>query len=186
MKDSADEIYFAGGLAFTKTIVFAVRRYRVIDPLTFSRKVCRPTATLHITRLAPELLATEGAIYTICAKYGQVCSHSFLSVVDLHFACHHSTDHASICRLQVVQFEIVAGSKSPMVLAEYISAEAGMHALMQLHNYRNDGNTSERGWIVSFTRSRVKVNSAPGATMAASTMAASTTVESEPPAVSSV
>ena len=85
---------------------------------------------------------------------------------------------------QVAQFEIVTSGKSPMVLVEYISAEAGMRALMQLHNYRDDGNPSERGWIVSFTRSRVKVNSAP--TMAAATVPATAIVTSESPAVSSV
>ena len=84
----------------------------------------------------------------------------------------------------MTQFEIVTSGKSPMALVEYISAEAGMHALMQLHNYRDDGNPSERGWIVSFTRSRIEINSAP--TMPAATMPATAVVASESPAASSV
>ena len=50
-----------------------------------------------------------------------------------------------------------------MVLVEYNTPEAGMHALMELHNFRDDGNISERGWVVSFTRSRANASHVAGA-----------------------
>lgn len=73
--------------------------------------------------------------------------------------------------LQVTQFEIIE-AKSHMALVQYMSPEAGMFAMMLLHNFRADGNVAERGWIVSFTRSRVKNSAVTGAAPVAPTFAA--------------
>ena len=73
--------------------------------------------------------------------------------------------------LQVAQFEIIE-AKSHMALVQYMSPEAGMFALMQLHNFRPDGNVAERGWVVSFTRSRVKNSAVAGAAPVAPAFAA--------------
>lgn len=80
----------------------------------------------------------------------------------------HRTDMAC---LQVVQFEIKE-AKSTMALVQYMSPEAGMFALMQLHNFRPDGNAAERGWVVSFTRSRVTNAAGAGAAPVAPAFAA--------------